>query len=808
MSYVASAQLSTFEYPVATGEAFLSDKYDVFVKVGTQPEQKLQVLMSDANYRTLYEGDFKSNELRGRTFSFVHIDYDTSGAGLKFRVVKKFGTGATNVDISPKSYGYTPTIAGNEMSFTMDQNSKYISVNFKTADNLTGFDKWIKHMLCIFVDPPEKNKPSITATGVVEYSPTVTAAKLASASIIYFSKGFHNLKNYTDTSAVGSPISKRGILTLKTNQSVYLEGGAFLEGIIARVSRDDVNQKVYGRGILTGRKFYWSSHPQFAANEPSELSNVIELGKNATVSGIMYMESPNHGLVGGKMLVENVKFLGWHSNNDGVRIGQGSEVRNSFLRSVDDHFYNFGNYIHDCVLWAGHNGAILTYGWGGDVGDKTYTTGGTRMDNIDIINPEWVGLGNNNGIIMSQVGYDFSPGKQGTPSTLTSIKNMRIEGKIPGLINLKPRSGGLTGANVAIKVPASTVGYVGDLLLENISVESQYTKGLIRGEANPSIEGTSGKWLIKNVQIKNVTIGGVCMTNDNLEFFNNVDRNTMENFTFECRESIKDLTAISDTCTRAKLKWTDATTETGYKIARRLSPSTIFTTIATLPANTVQYIDNTLTPNSRFEYMITFQNSTGVSSDMSNVVAVQTSNCVILPTLVIQNLLQNEEVVSDRKITAIAKDSTSGIKNVKFELYKASNMTTAIETSVVQAEPYEFNLVANNLPNDNYVLRVLAVSNDLNETKMLSRDFKIKVNRILANEPQMSRRKVFVYPNPLEKTAKIYGINEKTTWELMDFSGKKILAGKGSQIDFSSNANGNYLLKVTGKTIKVSVKSK
>ncbi len=525
------AQIKTYSYPVAAGEAFLSDKYDVYVKVGNESEQKLQVLMSDVNYRTNYDGDWLANENKDRTFSFVHLDYNKLATGsLTFRVVKKFGNNATSAVISPKSYKYSAQISGKELKFTMNDNQKYISINFVGTDNEAGKYKWIKHMLCIFVDPAETNKPSKTGTGVVVYSKTTSATALANATTIYFPAGYYNLRNYAN----GGLITSDGQITIKSGQSIYLEGGAFLEGIIKRKDYNDVNQKVYGRGIITGRQYYWTSHPKFDSLIHKKYGQLIEVGNNSEVSGIMYMESPNHGLTGRKVLVNNVKFLGWHSNNDGIRIGEGSEVKNTFSRAVDDHFYNFDIYVHDCVLWAGYNGAILTYGWGGEKkADPAYSSGSSLLENIDIINPEWISLGNNNGLIMSQVGYNHPISDYGTGVSKTVLRNIRIEGSIPGIANLKPRSGG-TG-NIAIKVPTAQVSYMGNLLLENISVENVFsnTKSLIRGGADPDYDGDK-KWLVKDCEFKNLSIAGKCVNETNKGDYFTIETNTTQNIKFNC----------------------------------------------------------------------------------------------------------------------------------------------------------------------------------------------------------------------------------------------------------------------------------
>ena len=244
------------------------------------------------------------------------------------------------------------------------------------------------------------------------------------------------------------------------------------------------------------------------------------------------MESPSHGIVApDNALISNLKFLGWHSNNDAVRVGSNSEIKNSFLRAVDDHFYNFNLHVHDVVLWAGHNGSIMTYGWGGD-GGNTYNAGGSVMTRIEIIHPEWVSLGNNNGLIMSQVGCDFKPYGYGGDAT-TVIKNIRIEGSIPGITNLKPRTGD-GNQIIAQEVSDNKIGYIGDLILENITVESQYSKGLMKGKSNATPGGLT--CYVKDIDLNNVTIGGVQVTKANYRNYFDVELLTTENISFNGQE--------------------------------------------------------------------------------------------------------------------------------------------------------------------------------------------------------------------------------------------------------------------------------
>jgi hypothetical protein len=573
------AQLTAYTWPSAPGQATLSDKYDVFVQRGNNPEQKLEVLMSHA----IYAGDFRAAELQGRTFSFANVSYNPAGGDLTFRIVKRFGGNASAVLLAPRSYNFPVSQrSGTEATFRVNASNRYLSVNFVSADNQTAPNGWIRHMLCIFVDPPETDKPSPTGPGVAVYERTKSPSTLSTAATIYFPAGYHNLQHYAGGAGI---ISHDGVLTLQDGQSLYLEGGAFVEGIVSRAATNNANQKIYGRGVLSGRQYTWHGTPGYTGKDYGQL--VLIGNRNATIEGVTLMESPEHGIVGSRAYIRNLKFIGWHANNDAVRVGSGSEISHSFMRAVDDHFYNFDIWVHHCVLWAGHNGAILTYGWGGD-GGNTYNSGASLLEEIDIIHPEWIGLGNNNGLVAAQIGLDYKPHAYATGSTLTILSNIRIEGSIPGLVNLKPRSSS-NGVPGAQQVPLAAVGYLGDLLLSNITVDAQFGKGRIRGQANAASDG-SATFYVRNVEFNGVSIAGRTVTAANHADFLDIDSASTTDIRFTgaglAPAAPGSLTIGATTASTLALSWADlAMNETGYRVQWRLGANGTWNDLPDLAAN-------------------------------------------------------------------------------------------------------------------------------------------------------------------------------------------------------------------------------
>jgi hypothetical protein len=84
------------------------------------------------------------------------------------------------------------------------------------------------------------------------------------------------------------------------------------------------------------------------------------------------------------------------------------------------------------------------------------------------------------------------------------------------------------------------------------------------------------------------------------------------------------LTAGAPSAGWVALSWTDNTTnETGFKIERKLSTETSFTSIGTAVKDAITYWDNTILPNKSYDYRIKAYNDTQ-ESDYSNIATITT----------------------------------------------------------------------------------------------------------------------------------------------------------------------------------------
>lgn len=557
--------IKTYSWPVSDGQAKVSTHYRVFVTVEGEKEQELQVLQSAPLVtKRLPDGSFGQDLLAKytlqRSFSFVPISYRAeSGKEVTIRVVSLDKYSSDDVQLSPKNYHLEGHTGVSSVSFTVNKDNQYIAVNFNDPHNIVTIPagegnaitnySWIKDMLCIYVDPQETLLPDASRQKIVYYSKNSTAAELKDADVIYFKPGYYNLKK---DGARGSVINEHGGITLASNQKIYIAGGGFVEGYVLRANYSDANQGLFGRGILTGRQYVWQP-----GDSNRLMGQLVQAGNHALFDGVIIMESPHHGIVPtSDATFRNVKFLGWHCNNDGLRPGLNSKISNCFIRACDDFFYNYTLDVKDCVLWPAFNGSIMTNGW------QYFDIGGSKMENIDIIFPEWLNMGNNKGLMMSQNEYKFNP-PSNAPTTI--FRNIRIEGTIPGFINLKPNSeyknynaetNTNPGSSAKIQLTSmSDLGWMGNILFENVSIENEVgdkNRGVranlitgasdIGGTGAPIVKGhPEAIWWVKDIVFRNVTIGGVQVTNQNKDNWFVIDAKTTQNIQFDEPSAIVDL---------------------------------------------------------------------------------------------------------------------------------------------------------------------------------------------------------------------------------------------------------------------------
>ncbi len=518
-------KIDTYEWPIAENEAILSDKYKVSIIEGNDT---LNSMVIQSKSKDLEIPDFAREMRGGRTFNWTMFSSDFSKP-LKIIVEKIFGTPTNDIEIVPSPFKINKKILNNGQKVEIILNEpKYVCINFKSQDNIHTSDGVVKHMLMIFGDPLETDVPVKNDPKVHVYSKISTVKQMDDADIIYFPKGYHDLKvQYDDVSNMAKSINKRG-------KKVYFEGGAYVHGRIYNATNGNV--KIYGRGVLSGRDFKWSERLAQNGGKPgvdSYTANNAHIGFSSpagsnTIEGIVVCDGAGHGVNLGisNNVYRNFKTWAWHPNNDGMRPwGVNNTIANCFVRACDDAMYNKGLTVTNTIFWQGFNGSIITTGW-----DGAYNTENSLLKDNYIIYPEWRGLGNNNGIVMSQQDFDMS-------GTNVVIENLTVDGNVPALVNLKTNSG-----KTDFVLPTDFGGKIGkidNIHLKNVVVtgnQATFNGDAFQQTPIPSknvIKGAimkSGEiFFTSNVSFTNVTINGKCISDLPINDYFTIDPMTTKN---------------------------------------------------------------------------------------------------------------------------------------------------------------------------------------------------------------------------------------------------------------------------------------
>lgn len=212
--------------------------------------------------------------------------------------------------IRPTEFGITPVVKGKSVEFTLTEPCQFV-VEFDGHHEA----------LHLFVNPEK-----------------LTVDRDANAR--YFGPGIH----------------EAGVITMRSNEMVYIDEGAIVYGAIQ--SENASNIKIVGKGILD------SSH--------MNSGHIVSLKgvSNAHIEGVILKDPADWAAVPyycNGVTFDNVKLIGfWRYNADGIDIVNSSNVtiKNSFLRTFDDCIAIKGQKavydkqkiienikVDNCVLW-------------------------------------------------------------------------------------------------------------------------------------------------------------------------------------------------------------------------------------------------------------------------------------------------------------------------------------------------------------------------------------------------------------------------------------------------------------------------
>lgn len=240
----------------------------------------------------------------------------------------------TTAKVTPASFGITAKVAGGAITFTLDR-PRNVTIELDGA---------FERPLHLFANPLESGAP-----------------KPGDPGVIYFGPGVHELTT----------------MTLPSNTTLYLAGGAILRGVLAPnekpvqmknwkgnkvyknflVSYGSKNVKICGRGVVDLSGLPWHARTSF----------VLDRVDGGEIEGITLIDSPAWGMAlfsSKNIHINNIKQICARENSDGIDVcnTQNVVVENSFLRNNDDEIcvkatspapapISKGIMVKNCVIW-------------------------------------------------------------------------------------------------------------------------------------------------------------------------------------------------------------------------------------------------------------------------------------------------------------------------------------------------------------------------------------------------------------------------------------------------------------------------
>lgn len=415
-----SAQAEVWVYPAPT-EEFRSPEYAVSIRQNNQSHRSF-----------VYADKHQDPHLQDRMSDFNHWT-TFSFSGTVIVEVTRLKIRIANAEIRPLSRKITTIVNDNTATFTLDRPGQF----------------WVKipgteeHPLFIFADAPETDIPQRT-----------------DPNVIWFEAG-----KVTD-------IGERYLI--KSGQTVYIPGGAYVKGTITAESASDIT--IRGRGILSGLGY---------ARRPSVTGipyNTIMFngtGNHQIVEGITITD-PQHFCIlsRGQITARNVKLFGWWHQTDGWGGGDGSIVEDSFMKVNDDNvkFYGTNQIARRLVLYQQINGAPFQLGWGGASQQAT----NCLAEDIDVIACEAATK------IERESNQAFLNLRHQSPESVidgVTLRRIRVDSDLPMLVGLTQVKG----------------------TVRNLHFEDVQIKGRINGKNFLRTEGTGS---IQGLRLENVSAGG------------------------------------------------------------------------------------------------------------------------------------------------------------------------------------------------------------------------------------------------------------------------------------------------------------
>ncbi|HEX6446091.1 MAG TPA: hypothetical protein VF053_13440 [Streptosporangiales bacterium] len=268
---------------------------------------------------------------------------DTSWTSFSFAgpvvvAVHKLAGDATGCLVRPTAAGIRTWFQDDTCWFRMTRPAN-VSVEFAPDDTTP-----IQHPMLVFANPPERDVPSP-----------------GDPDVLYFGPGVHHA----------------GAVTLHSNETVYLAGGAWVEASFLGI--DVKNVVIKGRGVIdglfmdTGDQQENKKQPGLIdircdnGGDPARTCATSPTSSNVLIDGVTLVDGPRFNVraLSQYTTVRNVKIIGWWINTDGIVAGDKSLVEDNFVKDNEDSLKLFwgDSVVRDNVVWQLENGAPFMLSW-------------------------------------------------------------------------------------------------------------------------------------------------------------------------------------------------------------------------------------------------------------------------------------------------------------------------------------------------------------------------------------------------------------------------------------------------------------
>ena len=389
----ATLPQNPIQYPVA------SDQYAVQYRVNGGSWTNALVYIS--YYGKTYGSPSRSDApyTRGLTsMSFVSIPA-RANALVQIRVTMLPNlstlTGGTFVASDQVTARPTPKLVDAETSNGTVQLSTYTDRNFNGEQFILSWNRGVNgggvQGLAFYLNPPYV-EPMDKTVKVVHSWADLNGVDLSA----YQTLDFESL-----VAALGLPVPIElggdGTLAYKVPDNivnVFLGQNAWVQGKL-RFTTNPAKRHIYGPGVLDGSQFNYLNRdcvrPDGTPTDDGlySLSSLGAAGNltNFAVDGIIISDQ-NHAANDPffSSTVNNVKTLGWNSNNASLRLNDSTTATNVFIRSSDDSLMAWGSpvTVTNATVWQGYNGGVVSLGWSDNsAGDNLL------VDGLWVVKTDW-----------------------------------------------------------------------------------------------------------------------------------------------------------------------------------------------------------------------------------------------------------------------------------------------------------------------------------------------------------------------------------------------------------------------------------